>query len=95
MERPRRPAVQLLVSAVAPGIGSFANGEPGRGAAILAGWVALVAGLIGAAGADPAQPLTIAVFVVCLYGLPALWVYNLVTAWRGAGRANRREGFPG
>lgn len=91
MER-KSPVVQLLISAIAPGLGSLGNGETRRGGLILGLWFAMIALLISSAGQDPAKPLTIVGFELCLFGIPALWIFNLVSAWRGANRHNLRRG---
>jgi hypothetical protein len=88
---PRSPFRQLLISALAPGLGSMGNGETRRGAVILIAWLGMIAVLIASAGQDPARPLTIVGFELGLFGIPALWIYNLVAAWRGANRHNLRR----
>jgi hypothetical protein len=87
----KRPWLHVLISAVAPGIGSFANGELRHGLVIFALWELLIIGLILSAGQDPSQAWTVAAFLVCLYALPAVWIAGLVDAYRGAIRANRRS----
>jgi len=73
----RNPAASLLASLIVPGLGTIINGEPGKGALILAGWI--VSWLLVLA--------TIGVILV-----PAVWIYGMYDAFQGARRYNLAHG---
>jgi TM2 domain-containing membrane protein YozV len=73
----RNPAASLLASLIVPGLGTVINGEAGKGALILGGWI--LSWLLVLA--------TIGVILV-----PAVWIYGMYDAFQGARRYNLAHG---
>jgi TM2 domain-containing membrane protein YozV len=69
----RNPAASLLASLLIPGLGTIINGETGKGIVIVVAWI------------------TAWVLILAIVGLilvPAVWVYGMYDAFRGARRYN-------
>lgn len=78
---PKNAGIALLVSFFIPGVGSMMNGEAGKGAGILLGWMM---GLL----------LTATLFFAII-GLPlcfGMWLLGLIDAYQGAQSWNRKHG---
>jgi TM2 domain-containing membrane protein YozV len=82
----KEPAVMLIASFFIPGLGTILNGEGGKGAAILIGW--LVSWILF---------WLLAVIIIGFLFLPvslALWIWGMVDAYTGAKNFNIRNGYP-
>ena len=75
---PKNPALALLASFFIPGLGSMLNGEGGKGAGILIGYLVCI-------------PLSFV--AVGIPGMLAFWVWGMVDGYQGAQRWNARYGI--
>lgn len=75
---PKSPGLSLLASFFIPGLGTIINGEVGKGAGILIGYVVCWA---------------LAILVVPLLGVLGLWIWGMVDAYQGAQSWNRAHGI--
>jgi TM2 domain-containing membrane protein YozV len=74
---PKNPGVALLVSFFFPGVGSMMNGDGGKGAIILIGYILSWA--------------FVWTFVAIL-AILGFWIWGMVDAYKGAQRWNRKHG---
>lgn len=75
---PKSPGISLLASFFIPGLGSMINGETGKGAGILVGYIACLVG---------------SVLLFPLLVAAGLWVWGMVDAYQGAQRWNAQHGI--
>lgn len=75
---PKNPALALLASVLVPGLGTMLNGEGGKGAGILIGYLVCI-------------PLSFV--LVGIPGMLAFWVWGMVDGYQGAQRWNARYGI--
>lgn len=75
---PKNPALALLASFFIPGLGSMLNGEGGKGAGILIGYLVCI-------------PLSFV--VIGIPGMFAFWIWGMVDGYQGAQRWNARYGI--
>jgi TM2 domain-containing membrane protein YozV len=75
---PKNPALALLASVFVPGLGTMLNGEGGKGAGILIGYLVCI-------------PLSFV--LVGIPGMLAFWVWGMVDGYQGAQRWNARYGI--
>ena len=75
---PKNPALALLASFFLPGLGSMLNGEGGKGAGILIGYLVCI-------------PLSFV--LIGIPGMLAFWIWGMVDGYQGAQRWNARYGI--
>jgi TM2 domain-containing membrane protein YozV len=69
----RNPVASLLASLLLPGLGTIINGETGKGILILIVWI---------------TAWILVLFTVGVIIVPAVWIYAMYDAFRGARRYN-------
>lgn len=75
---PKNPALALIASLFIPGLGTMLNGEGGKGAGILIGY------LVG---------IPLSFIVIGIPGVLAFWFWGMVDGYQGAPRWNARYGI--
>lgn len=75
---PKNPALALLASFFIPGLGTMLNGEGGKGAGILIGYLVCI-------------PLSFV--LIGIPGMLGFWVWGMVDGYQGAQRWNARYGI--
>lgn len=75
---PKNPTLALIASFFIPGLGTMLNGEGGKGAGILIGYLVCI-------------PLSF--IVIGIPGMLAFWVWGMVDGYQGAQRWNARYGI--
>lgn len=75
---PKSPGLSLLASFFVPGLGSMINGDGGKGAGILIGYIV---------------SLFFVLIVIGIFGVIGFWVWGMVDAYQGARNWNLRHGI--
>ncbi len=76
--QPKNPALALLGSFFVPGLGSFMNGEGGKGIIILVGYVI---------------SLLLMFVLIGFFTAPIFWIWGMVDGYQGAQRWNAQHGI--
>ena len=75
---PKNPGIALLASFFIPGLGTIMNGQAGKGAGILVGYIV---------------SWFLTIILIGFVGLVGFWIWGMVDAYQGAKSWNARHGI--